>query len=192
MTLRLTPVTIKEAKAFVARHHRRLPPPVSGIFAVGVANGKAIAGVAIVGRPSSRNRDRGYTAEVTRVCVLENTPNGCSMLYGACWRAAKAIGYTRIITYTNASESGASLRAAGWQLIGQTAGHNWSTPSRARNDLNPGVKNIWAMGEDPGAPRPTVTPEDSLQPALWTDPPTTDSDPTGPTDKQIAKKTEEP
>ena len=174
MSLKLTPVTISEAKAFVAHHHRRLPPPVSGLFAIGLANGDSIAGVAIVGRPSARNLDRGYTAEVTRLCVLDDTPNGCSMLYGACWRAAKAIGYTRTITYTNPEESGASLRAAGWELIGQTAGHSWTSPSRTRNDLNPGVKNIWAQGTDPGSPRPTITvKEDTTQPTLWQNPATT-------------------
>ena len=169
MTLALTPVTIKEAKDFVAQHHRRLPAPVSGLFAVGIAISNSIAGVAIVGRPSARYRDRGYTAEVTRVCVLTDVPNGCSMLYGACWRAAKAIGYTMIITYTNLDESGASLRAAGWSLIGQTRGHPWTSPSRARNDLNPGVKNIWANGHDDGNPRPTVEiTNNRFQPPLWT------------------------
>jgi hypothetical protein len=36
------------------------------------------------------------------------------MLYGAIARAARALGYRRLITYTLASESGTSLRAVGW------------------------------------------------------------------------------
>lgn len=168
MSLTLTPVTITEARAFVDLHHRRLPAPVSGLFAVGIARQNEIVGVAIVGRPSARYRDRGYTAEVTRVCVLDNVPNGCSMLYSACWRAAKAIGYTMIITYTGTDESGISLRAAGWYLIGQTHGRLWSSPARTRNDLNPGVKSIWAKGQDTRQSRPTVdTTGPVLQPPLW-------------------------
>ena len=167
MALVLTPVNISEAKAFVAKHHRRLPPPVSGLFAVGIAHDNEIVGVAIVGRPSARHRDRAKTAEVTRVCVLKDVRNGCSMLYGACWRAAKAIGYTMIVTYTNPHEPGTSLKAAGWELIGQTGGHPWSSPNRSRNDLNPGVKNIWAKGADDGQPRPLVKAPGPLQPPLW-------------------------
>ena len=40
-----------------------------------------------------------------------------SMLYGAIWRAAKAMGYKRCITYTQADETGASLRAVGWRKV---------------------------------------------------------------------------
>jgi hypothetical protein len=39
------------------------------------------------------------------------------MLYGAIWRAARAMGYVRCITYTQADEGGASLRAVGWVRV---------------------------------------------------------------------------
>jgi hypothetical protein len=79
-------------------------------------------GVAIVGRPVSRHLDNGETLEVTRCCVLDGAPKGaCSFLYGAAWRAAKALGWRKLITYTLQSESGASLRGAGWKTVAELA-----------------------------------------------------------------------
>ena len=81
----------------------------------------ALFGVAIVGNPLSATYMDGRTAEVLRVCVLEDAPKGCcSMLYAACWRAWRAMGGQRLITYTLMTESGASLRGAGWKIVGQT------------------------------------------------------------------------
>lgn len=63
----------------------------------------------------------GVTAEVLRVCVAEDAPKGaCSQLYGACWRAWKAMGGKRLVTYTLETEDGASLRGAGWKIVGKT------------------------------------------------------------------------
>lgn len=95
-----------------------------------------LRGVAIVGRPVARHLQDGYTAEVTRLCT-DGTPNACSMLYEAAWRAAKAVGYLRIITYTLPQEGGASLRAAGWHLIGPAGGGSWSRAGRPRADEHP-------------------------------------------------------
>lgn len=95
-----------------------------------------IVGVAIVGRPVSRHRDDGVTLEITRLCT-DGTRNACSFLYGACARAAFALGFKRIGTYILASENGASVKAAGWRLIGETPGRSWSVPSRPRVDTHP-------------------------------------------------------
>ena len=104
-----------------------------------------IVGVAIVGRPVSRRRDDGLTLEVTRLCT-DGTSNACSFLYGAAWRAARALGFKRIGTYTTPEEGGASLRAAGWRLIAETPGRSWSVPSRPRVDTHPlGQKSLWEM-----------------------------------------------
>ena len=105
--LELVPMTRDEASAFVDQHHRHHGRPAGYRFAVGVARDELVVGVAIVGRPSARLLDDGWTAEVTRVCVLDNVPNGCSKLYGACWRAARALGYRRLVTYTLPVEGGA-------------------------------------------------------------------------------------
>ena len=129
---------------FVTAHHRHHGAPQGGKFAIGINDGTDIVGVVIVGRPVARNADNGYTAEVTRCCVLDEIPNGCSMLYGAAWRAARSMGYTRMITYTLASESGGSLKASGWRCVAETAGGSWSRAGRPRIDTHPTEsKSLW-------------------------------------------------
>ncbi len=143
--LDVVPCTIAAAKSFVGQHHRHHEPPVSGLFAVAVAHSDDVVGVAIVGRPVARHASDGWTCEVTRLCVLEGHKNGCSMLYGACWRAARALGWRRCITYTLPEEGGASLRGAGWTLLGEAGGGSWSRPDRPRVDEHPlQVKLKWA------------------------------------------------
>lgn len=134
--LSLCPLSLDEANAFVVRHHRHHGAVVSHKFSLGATLGNAIVGVAIVGRPVSRVRDDGLTLEVTRLCT-DGTRNACSFLYGAAARAAFALGYKRIGTYILASETGASLTAANWRLIGKTKGGSWSCPSRPRVDTHP-------------------------------------------------------
>src|SRR5262245_35952136 len=114
VSLRLVPITISDAKAFVAEVHRHRDPPEPGLFAVAAAHAVGIVGVAIIGRPSARELQDGYTAEVTRVAVANGAKNACSLLYGAAWRACRALGYQRLVTYTLTAEPGTSLRAAGW------------------------------------------------------------------------------
>jgi hypothetical protein len=100
-------------------------------------------GVAIVGRPVARHLDNGWTVEVNRTCT-DGTANANSMLYGAAARAARALGYRRLITYTLKSESGASLRGAGWHVVGERDGRSWSCPSRPRTDKHPlEAKLLW-------------------------------------------------
>lgn len=135
--LELVPMSRDDASAFVSSHHRHHGRPAGHCFAIGAARGDRIVGVAMVGRPVSRVLQDGVTAEVTRLCVLDGERNVCSFLYGACWRAARAIGYRRLVTYTLPSEGGASLRGAGWMLIGEAGGGTWSTPSRPRVDKHP-------------------------------------------------------
>ena len=134
--LNLTPITIQEAKEFIRLHHRHHPAPVGGLFAVAVSIDDEVRGVAVVGRPVARGDNDGFTAEVTRVCTLGDD-NACSMLYGACWRATKALGYRRLVTFTLQSESGSSLRGAGYRLIGERAGRSWDAPGRPRVDKHP-------------------------------------------------------
>lgn len=113
MTLSIIPVSFRQAKEYVSEHHRHNRPPQGMKFAIGAAKEDVLVGVAVAGRPSSRVLDNGLTLEVTRTCTT-GEKNVNSMLYGAVWRAAKAMGYTKLITYTRQDESGASLRAAGF------------------------------------------------------------------------------
>lgn len=147
MALVLHPLTLKEALAYVGRHHRHHRAPVGGLFAVGCAVSGATepCGVVIVGRPSARMSDDGYTAEVTRCCT-DGSRNTCSMLYRAAWRAARAMGYRRLVTYTLPEEGGASLRGAGFRLIGEAGGGSWSREGRPRVDLHPTQRKLrWEL-----------------------------------------------
>lgn len=56
MSLYLSPCTLKEARAFVQRHHRHHRKPQGGLFAVAAAVGNEVAAVAIVGRPQVKLR----------------------------------------------------------------------------------------------------------------------------------------
>lgn len=112
-TLTIRPVTLRQACAFVLAHHRHHGPPRGWKFGVAVAAAGEMVGVATAGRPVARALDDGLTLEVNRTCT-DGTMNANSMLYGAVWRAAKAMGYLCCITYTEEGESGASLKAAGW------------------------------------------------------------------------------
>nr|DAF77190.1 MAG TPA: hypothetical protein [Caudoviricetes sp.] len=146
MSLSIVPISFAEACAFVAAHHRHHGAPAGCKFCVAVADPYSIAsyaaqepqvcGVAIVGRPVARALDDGWTLEVNRLCT-DGTPNACSMLYASAWRAARALGYRKLITYTLPEEGGASLRAAGWRLIGAAGGGTWHCPSRPRVDTHP-------------------------------------------------------
>ena len=119
------PMTLTEAKTFVANFHRHNKAPQGGLFAVGASDGQGLIGVAIVGRPVARMLDNGETVEVIRCCVKDDAPKGaCSFLYARCWNAAKALGWKKMITYTLQSESGASLRGAGWRVVAELKGND--------------------------------------------------------------------
>jgi hypothetical protein len=134
MTLHLVPVTLAEANNFVRAWHRHHQPVPGHKFSIGVADDEGVLrGVAIVGRPVARHFDNGQTLEVNRTAT-DGTKNANSMLYGAAARAAFALGYTRLITYTQDGESGASLRGAGWKAIATRAPNKgWHVPSRPRD-----------------------------------------------------------
>lgn len=132
--LRVVPVDWRTASAFVETWHRHHKPPAGHKYSLGVADGDVLVGVAIVGRPVARSFDDGLTLEVNRTAT-DGARNVNSMLYGAAWRAAKALGYRRLITYTQDGESGASLRAAGYRIVAERpARSGWDTPSRPRED----------------------------------------------------------
>ena len=141
--LTVVPLDLADANEFVRAHHRHHVPVVGHKFSLAVARSDEkvhgvwpIVGVAIVGRPVARSRDDGWTLEVTRLAT-NGTPNACSVLYAAAWRAAKALGYRRIGTYILDNEPGTSLNAAGWRFVHAVRGRSWDCESRPRVDKHP-------------------------------------------------------
>ena len=129
------------------------------MWCIGLWRDDEMRGLAVVGRPIARllgspARSRIALLEVLRVAVLEDTPNGCSLLYGACARAARAMGADGILTYIHSDEPGTSLRAAGWVMDGATGGGEWSREGRQRAlvlDAKPKIR-WWAAWSRAVAP----------------------------------------
>lgn len=145
--LELQPITYSEACEFITRHHSHHLPPQGWKWGIAVNDGEKVVGVVTVGRPVARRLDDGWTLEVTRCCT-NGTKHVASKLYAAAWRAARAMGYRRIITYTLEGELGTSLVAAGWKELYSTPGKSWSVPSRPRVDKHPlGQKKLWEASQ---------------------------------------------
>ena len=121
----IKPITFRQASEYVNRFHRHHKAPTGGKFSIGLCDGDKLVGVAICGRPVSRILDDGVTCEITRVCT-DGTPNACSMLYGACCKIAKEMGYEKIITYILESDNGASLKASNFICEGKAGGLKWT------------------------------------------------------------------
>lgn len=141
------PISLREANAYVATHHRHLDVATTGHkFSIAVVDDTGqVRGVVIAGRPVARMLDDGYGIEVLRLAT-DGTKNACSALYAGVARAAKAMGYERhrIITYTLLDEPGTSLRAAGWTPDHITNGGEWNRGSRLRKPVvNPEAKQRW-------------------------------------------------
>lgn len=149
MSLTLRPSTLHEANALVAAWHRHSRPVRGCRFALVALDGGEVVGVAIVGRPLSRQLQDATTAEIIRVCT-NGHPNACSFLYGACRKAWQAMGGRRLITYTLTTEPGSSLRAAGMvreRLL--IPNKNWTREARPRpNSSEPNPARIrWGWQE---------------------------------------------
>lgn len=143
--IEIIPISIKDANWFIDQYHRHSGPVVGALFALACACGPEIVGVATVGRPVARYMDNGWTAEVTRLCT-NGTKNAASKLYGACWRAARSLGWRKLITYTLQTERGTSLNAAGWKCIAEVSKQSWHRKNRPRiNAPTPQKRFRWEI-----------------------------------------------
>lgn len=171
--LRIVPMSRADANRVVAAFHRHHKPVIGHRFALGVIDETdTVRGVAIVGRPVARMVDASMVCEVSRVAT-DGVRNGCSMLLGAAARAARAMGYARIQTYTLPVEGGASLRGAGWVPDLQSAGGSWSRDNRAREAAAPTcVKQRWVkdLQSARAVKLPQVVQKASQQVLLFTSP----------------------
>lgn len=151
--LTIVPLTFRQGSAFVAQHHRHNRPPRGTKFVLGVCDDSGtLRGVAMVGRPVARAYDDGLTVEVNRTAT-DGCPNANSALYGAAWRVAAAMGYRRMVTYTQHQESGSSLRASGAARVRDLpARKGWAESSVAlramRDPVGTGGVDRGAMGVD--------------------------------------------
>ncbi len=142
---------------FVSKHHRHHGRSRGHLFSIAAVRGDIVVAVAIVSRPRARMLQNGFTAEVVRLCSIDAREPGaqhatgaCAMLYAASWRACRAMGYRKLVTYTLPTEGGESLRGAGFTLIGEAGGGSWDRKSRPRVDTHPTQEKLrWEIPPPP-------------------------------------------
>jgi hypothetical protein len=155
MKLIPVPITLREANDFVENFHRHNGRTArnGGKWAVGAQYGAELVGIAIVGNPISATYMDGFTAEVLRTCNRPGAPDNCnSFLYGVCWRVWRAMGGRRLVTYTLQTESGASLRGAGWRILGEVrpTEDGWRKNDHLEREWQPVMGQLkfrWGVGE---------------------------------------------
>lgn len=140
--MEIRPITFNEACEFIKLHHRHHKPTIGHKFSIGVYDAEKLVGVAVCGRPVSRYLDDGTVCEINRLCT-DGTYNACSMLYGACSRIAKEMGYKKIITYILESENGASLKASNFVCEGKAGGTHWTGERNKGQDIPYEKKTRW-------------------------------------------------
>jgi hypothetical protein len=141
--MRLAPITLRDAAEYIGKYHRHTARPKSWKFGISLRGPRGgLLGVVVVARPKARRLDDGITAEITRLCTRGHR-NACSKLYAAARRAAFAMGYTRIVTYTLSTERGSSLRASGFEAVAETRAEAWDRPSRPRAAGPIAAKTRW-------------------------------------------------
>jgi len=143
--MKVQPLELRQANELVSRLHRHHKPVQGHRFSIGLVVDDVLVGAAICGRPVARHYDPLKVLEVTRL-VTDGTKNACSALYAAAARIAKQMGYERIQTYVLASETGVTLKAAGWVNEGAAGGGQWKhTDGKPRRTDQPiELKARWA------------------------------------------------
>lgn len=139
----IRPITLKVANEYVNKYHRHHNGTVGCKFAIGLYENDELIGVAICGRPVSRFLDDGSTCEINRLCT-RGGENACSMLYGACSRIAKDMGYKKIITYILESESGITLKASNFTCEGEAGGTHWTGKRNKNQNIPSEMKTRWS------------------------------------------------
>ena len=143
--LKIRPINLKAANAYIEQKHRHHKPVVGQRFSLSCMDGDILVGVAICGRPVARGCDPLRVLEVTRLCT-DGTKHACSMLYAAAARVARDMGFERIQTYILEDEPGTSVKAAGWTFDGMTKGGDWNNgpyKGTRRTDQPMGPKQRW-------------------------------------------------
>lgn len=140
--MEIRPITFRDASEFINKYHRHHRATVGCKFCLALYDDEKLVGVAVCGRPVSRVLDDGRTCEINRLCT-DGTKNACSMLYGACCRVAKGMGYLRVVTYILESENGASLKASNFVCEGRAGGTHWTGKRNTGVDTPKELKTRW-------------------------------------------------
>jgi len=85
----LVPMTIAQAELFLAEHKRHYKVEADPVFAIGLQEGIDARGAVIVGKKDGE-------AVIAHI-YCDGVSEGYTKLYGAAVRAAKALGYTRMV-----------------------------------------------------------------------------------------------
>lgn len=146
MTLTIRPITLAQAHMFVFEHHRHSDPARGGKWAICAMRDDDLVGVAIAGRPVSRVLQRRGYLEIIRVCVIDGVEGGCSMLYQRVRRIGQLMGYERFVSYNLTTETGSSLKAAGFEPVAKVRGRQWGCKSRPRRVRRVENRMRWEAG----------------------------------------------
>lgn len=114
--LRLVSVSRKVAADFIRQHHSALPEinPRGLLFAVGVARGKRLVGVATCNTPTGRFDDPSGIVELTRVASDGTVKGAASKLVARVldvWSRAARSAPRKLVTYSLTSEDGTTYKA---------------------------------------------------------------------------------
>ena len=81
-------MTLEQALDYIKGHERHYKSDADPIFAIGISDGN-VCGAVIVGvKEGEAQLSHIYSAGESQ---------GYTLLYGAAWRAAKALGYTKMV-----------------------------------------------------------------------------------------------
>lgn len=140
--MKAVPITLAQAKGFVGEFHRHHKAPIGHRFSIGAEHGGKLVGVVVIGRPVARKTPQYSIAEVTRLCT-DGTKNACSFLYALAARVTREMGFTSVQTFILPTESGVSLKAAGWKFDGMSNAASWQTRANRRTDQPTEPKHRW-------------------------------------------------
>ena len=88
--MQIVPLTVENALVFLASHDRHYRSDAKPIFAIGISTEEKLCGAVIVGAAE------GAELQLSHIYSAGESL-GYTLLYGAAWRAAKALGYERMI-----------------------------------------------------------------------------------------------
>jgi len=87
--MEIVPLTVPAAMAFLKDHERHYKSDANPLFAIGISLNGELCGAAVIG-------ERDGDAELCHIYSVGEYM-GYTVLYGASWRAIKAMGYRRMI-----------------------------------------------------------------------------------------------